>query len=106
MRGFLSSELKDYQRAVIISSGLRILILVLVGVAVRRNTPQGVFVVYTVGCFIYVGLDIFLDIYKNWLAMRVVVFQRERIPIHEPVGHRRKFALRDETDEQTIERKE
>jgi hypothetical protein len=108
MLKLLSAELDRYRRALFISGFLRALILSGVGVALLRNTPSTVVLIYGAVFVAYIFLEMFSIAHKQWAAGRLVAYAEEKmkIPIHEPVGHKRKFALEDEPEQKSIERKE
>lgn len=108
MLKLLSEEQTRYQRAVFISGFLRALILSGVGIALLRNTPLTVIIVFGAGFVLYISLETYSILRKQWMAARLVAYAEEEIsiPIHESVGHRRKFALEDEPEKKSLERKE
>jgi hypothetical protein len=106
MLKLLSEDLRRYQRTLFISGVLRALILSGLGLALLKNTPSAVVIIYGAGFVVYIFLEMYSISRKQWIAGRLVAYADEKmkIPVYEP--GQRKIVLEDEPEEKAIERKE
>jgi hypothetical protein len=97
---------REYRKALLISLVLKFSILIIVGVAVLKNTTWVIVILYGVGFLMYSFFE--GNVIQRQTKWAKMLAEREREVSHVPIStgtHKRKFALEDES-EQTVERRE